>query len=310
MSPGVLILLLQLVVCADGNSERGPEKLVFAAIGDFGSGTILQEYISDAMATWARRANADFFITTGDNIYPSGVRSERSHSFNVLWNNMYSQPSLQKPWYITLGNHDVRHGRGIYQVRYSALNSRWNLPATYYEFTKHVGRKTVQFVMLDTSNIVGRKRGHMTQLRWLRKTLATSRADWIIVCGHHPIYSTGEHGISAALYRYVRPYLEHHRVALYIAGHDHNMEHIMVKRNSETERVVDYVISGGGGALPRKARNFNGLSKMRERNLHSSIMISKLGFATFELTETRLKVSFLDRLSRDYYIFTKGNPRS
>jgi len=32
------------------------------------------------------------------------------------------------------------------------------------------------------------------QMRWLQATLNASTADWIIVAGHYPVYSGGEHG--------------------------------------------------------------------------------------------------------------------
>lgn len=37
------------------------------------------------------------------------------------------------------------------------------------------------------------------QLEWLENTLRSSTADFLIVCGHYPVFSGGEHGNTASL---------------------------------------------------------------------------------------------------------------
>lgn len=50
------------------------------------------------------------------------------------------------------------------------------------------------------------------QLAWLEETLSNSKADWVIVCGHYPVFSGGEHGNTATLQAKVRPLLEKYEV--------------------------------------------------------------------------------------------------
>ena len=57
----------------------------------------------------------------------------------------------------------------------------------------------------------------------------TSTADWIIVIGHHPVYSSGSHGSEGStqtVYDHIRSEMVKHKVALYVCGHDHMMEHL------------------------------------------------------------------------------------
>lgn len=86
------------------------------------------------------------------------------------------------------------------------------------------------------------------QLHWLRAELQKSSADWKIVLGHHPVYSAGSHGMSSTLLRELDPLLRQYGVPLYLAGHDHSKQVIYWEG-------VNYIISGAGGARPRRRSN-------------------------------------------------------
>lgn len=72
------------------------------------------------------------------------------------------------------------------------------------------------------------QRKHMAslQLNWLEQTLNQSSADWLIVAGHYPIYSGGEHGNTPELQAQVKPLLEKYGVDAYLCGHDHTLQHL------------------------------------------------------------------------------------
>jgi hypothetical protein len=57
------------------------------------------------------------------------------------------------------------------------------------------------------------------QLEWLNNTLATSKAHWLIVAGHFPVYSGGEHGNTPEMLTDIKPLLEHYNVDAYLCGH-------------------------------------------------------------------------------------------
>lgn len=63
------------------------------------------------------------------------------------------------------------------------------------------------------------------QLRWLRRRLAAARGDrFVLLAGHYPLWSAGEHGPSGCLRRLLRPLLRRHRATAYLSGHDHNLQ--------------------------------------------------------------------------------------
>lgn len=84
------------------------------------------------------------------------------------------------------------------------------------------------------------------QYAWLEAGLAGSTADWIIVCGHHPVFSGAAHGNTPAVVKHVLPLLIRYGVALYMAGHDHVLSYITPMLNTD---APDYLISGAGSKL-------------------------------------------------------------
>lgn len=77
------------------------------------------------------------------------------------------------------------------------------------------------------------------QLQWLEHTLNSSKADWIVVAGHYPIFSGGEHGNTPELQEVVKPLLERYKVDAYLCGHDHTLQHLR-------SDGIDYFVSGAG----------------------------------------------------------------
>ena len=62
------------------------------------------------------------------------------------------------------------------------------------------------------------------QLRHIDAMLAEAvkgNPTWLLVAGHYPVFSTGEHGDTSELKNYLVPLLEKYRVHAYFCGHDH-----------------------------------------------------------------------------------------
>ncbi|KAG5395033.1 hypothetical protein IGI04_024996 [Brassica rapa subsp. trilocularis] len=83
--------------------------LSFLVVGDWGRrGSYNQSQVARQMGKTGMNLNIDFVISTGDNFYDDGITSPYDCQFQDSFTNIYTAPSLQKPWYNVLGNHDYR----------------------------------------------------------------------------------------------------------------------------------------------------------------------------------------------------------
>lgn len=122
------------------------------------------------------------------------------------------------------------------QLEYTNRSAAWHFPSPYYAFTETLGggKATAHFVMIDTVILSAGEDGILmgeeararseAHWAWLRAQLEGSAADFLIVGGHYPVWSAGEHGPTAQLVERLRPLLIANNVSAYLAGHDHCAE--------------------------------------------------------------------------------------
>jgi len=229
---------------------RSYANLSFLSIGDWGGQDKEPHYTTPQMKSAtlgmpliSDKINAEFVLALGDNFYGSGIHGdEHDPRFKETFEDVYSSPSLQIPFYACAGNHDHMHNVTA-QIFYSNHSSRWTFPDLYYTFTKSfntsAGERTAQFILLDTVVFSGlsyhdeeldlfvKPKGPQdidaanSQQTWLETTLAQSKADYIWVGGHYPVWSVCSHGPTKKLIENVKPLLEKYDVTGYISGHDH-----------------------------------------------------------------------------------------
>jgi acid phosphatase len=105
-----------------------PDPLVsFLAVGDWGrDGEFLQVEVAKRMGQAAQALEAAFVISVGDNFYEDGVASVDDPKWKTSFEDVYTAPSLQVPWYVALGNHDYR-GEAQAQLDYARTRpaGRW-----------------------------------------------------------------------------------------------------------------------------------------------------------------------------------------
>jgi acid phosphatase len=232
--------------------------LEFLAVGDWGrDGSPEQTRVAAAMAAWAEAHPIRLVLSTGDNFYENGVSSASDPQWKSSFEDVYSAKSLQIPWIAALGNHDYR-GSVEAQLDYSKTSRRWRMPARFFTVTEALGDGTrLQLFILDTSpfletyrSVISRtnvaQRDPAAERAWLERELAASTAEWKIAVGHHTIYSCGPHGDSAELVRDLVPLFDRYSVALYLNGHDHGLQDLVVGGRH-------YATSGAGSALTRVA---------------------------------------------------------
>ena len=246
-----------------GADRRNVRVLAF---GDFGDGSDRQTRMAEAMARFHAKTPFDFAVTLGDNFYPAGMTSPVDPRWRRDFERLYAPMHIR--FYPSLGNHDwVLADSPVAEILYSDRSKLWQMPADRYTFIAG----PVQFFAVDT-NLVTR-----AQLEWLDRELGRSTARWKVVYAHHPIYSYGMHGDDAGLRDNLLPVLRG-RANVYLAGHDHDLQHIA------PEDGVHFVVAGGGGASPRAIT-------AGPRSLYAA---SKNGFAVIEATRSALTVMLVD----------------
>jgi acid phosphatase len=238
--------------------NTSPDALNFLVVGDWGRrGEPDQQDVADQMGKTAHATSARFVISVGDNFYEDGIASVDDVQWNESFEDVYTDSSLQVPWYAILGNHDY-HQNCDAQIAYSQKSPRWRMPARYFTQTHPLDKNiTADFFYIDTTPMVriyyspffeeNTHKQVMTQkvpeqLAWLKTALAASNAQWKIVIGHHPIYSGGEHGDTSELIEHILPLLHEYGVQAYINGHDHDLQHLMAGQ-------VNLFCSGAGSQV-------------------------------------------------------------
>lgn len=269
------------------NAFAQASALQFLVVGDWGQASERQRQVANAMASVAQSNATRFVISTGDNFYPSGVGSVNDPQFRRSFEDIYAAPALQTPWYVVLGNHDYE-GSPNAEIAYSSRSPRWRMPSRYWAEEMAVGAETATFYFLDTTPIsrlsnaashvplLGAAGEAREQLQWFEQRLQADRSAWKIVVGHHPIYSSGNHGESPAVAERIRPLLETYGVQIYFNGHDHDLEHLV-------DRGVNYVCSGSGA-----------LARQIETVPQSRFAYPNVGFASCALGSDALALRFHD----------------
>lgn len=191
----------------------------FIAFGDFGGGPA-QDDVAVAMERWAAQHRVDALVTTGDNVYDHG---EPEH-FATQLDEPYAALREERPFWVTLGNHDVSRGFGDQQLDHLGLP---DLP-----YAREL--PSIQLLFLDGN------RPDAEQAEWLEARLREPGPPYRVVVFHQPAYSCGMHGPTAGVMAQWVPVFERHRVALVLAGHDHLYQRF-------TSKEVTYVVTGGGG---------------------------------------------------------------
>ena len=233
-------------------------SLNFLVVGDWGRrGADHQRDVAMAMDRAAAELDSRFVLSVGDNFYPDGVVDASDSHWKQSYEDVYSGPHLQTPWYVALGNHDY-HGEPQAQLDYARTSPRWRMPSRYYKVSgAALGLASVDLFCIDTTPMLAEftersvrhsglpvdRQNTAEQLAWLDRALAASDARWKLVFGHHTLRSGGSaHGDTPEIVEKVLPILQRRGAAAYICGHDHDLQHI--RRDG-----LDYILTGAGSQV-------------------------------------------------------------
>ena len=134
-------------------------SLRFFSIGDWGVrglsvGSDAQMRVARGMSCAARRWPVRFVLTLGDNFYGSGVTSVDDAQFEHKFESVYSDASLNVPWFPALGDHD-QCGDVDAQAAYSMRSERWTMPSAYYQELLSFDGGDMQLVVVDWVRLEG-----------------------------------------------------------------------------------------------------------------------------------------------------------
>ncbi len=262
------------------------------AFGDFGTGKAPQQRVATGMEA---QKPYDFGITLGDNFYENGLNSDTHPRWQTDWENLYSDLGIRV--YATLGNHDYYDAASPpAEMKRSSLSQTWCLPKPYYTYVAG----PVQFFAIDTDPIAKGQPSVPAQMKWLKESLAASKATWKVVYGHHPIYTNGKHGGDQGVIPEVKgtilEVLKQNKVDVYIAGHDHDLEAL------KPEGGVWFFVSGGGGTKLRPLKTST--CRQWAKSMH--------GFTVLEADQETLTVGFFDDQGKPVpgssVVLKKGSP--
>jgi len=248
----------------------------FASVGDWGGASLggyhatNENDVAKQMGKTASELNVQLVINTGDNFYYCGVENITDSLFKTDFEDVFSDKSLNVPWYGILGNHDYAYDVTPQLTYKSPNNDRWQIPDRNY--TKRVllgGSTYATFVFIDSNPCIKSYRAtdpsgwdpcsgtygeckdtadnechfheHIvaqdceSQYNWLKTTLdAIDQNDWIIAVGHHEADQINVQDFTALLIA--------RKINLYLNGHTHALKHYQIDGNKN----IDWVTSGAG----------------------------------------------------------------
>jgi tartrate-resistant acid phosphatase type 5 len=290
---------------------RAQNPLVLLVFGDSGTGEAGQRRVGEAMAATCRARGCHLGLLLGDALYSNGLevktQSDAARSRDELLEQLrrkFEQPyaSLRdipgfRIW-VALGNHDYRSGSVSALFDYSQVSGLWRLPAYHYDVPGLPDWLQLRAVHTDTDE---RRDLNGLQVEVLRSALCTERTvpRWKLVFGHHPLYSSGQHGGDGNERRVramLEPLLRECGVHAYFAGHDHHQEHLSAPG---FEQIVQ-----GAAAKTRDANRPRRSAPARQRHYSGTF-----GFAIVDLRPDTLRADFYDvRNTREGGAFTPPRP--
>jgi tartrate-resistant acid phosphatase type 5 len=204
-------------------------------------------------------------LMLGDNWYGELAGGVHSLRWQTQFEQMYPAEVFACPAYAILGNHDYQRwpdSKVAAELEYARIGAtdagptRWTMPSLWYRFEFPAKTPMITFIALDSNmpfadgslskgrNFTLTTQQKADQLVWLESELKRPRTTpFLVVMGHHPVYSDGMHGDHPVLVRDWDPLFRKHKVDLYLAGHDHDLQHLEFEGHP-----TSFFLSGGGGA--------------------------------------------------------------
>ena len=293
-------------LAAPGNDARH-----LIVVGDWGyDEPKAQISVSRAMGAYTQQhsLHPEALLLLGDNWYgelPGGVDCPR---WKTNFEDAYPTSIFPGPAYAIPGNHDYQimpESKLAAELAYARRpGTRWTMPSLWYRVELPATNPIITLIALDSNvgypghsvklpNFILTDAQRTEQLAWLEAELSKPlNTPFLVVMGHHPIYSDGPHGDHPVLIRDWEPLLRKHKAHLYLAGHDHDLQHLEFDGHP-----TSFFLSGGGGA---------DLYRLKIQSNERGPFAQKVyGFSHIEMTPDLLTIRHLDEQGRQVHAFTK-----
>lgn len=241
-----------------------PTAAQLLVLGDWGyENPTAQAQVAAGLRAYSKQhlVHPQALFMLGDNWYGELAGGAGCTRWQTAFEEMYPASDFPCPAYAVLGNHDYQRwpeSKVDAELEYArsgrngSAPTRWTMPSRWYRFEFPEKNPLVTFLALD-SNTPKETHGrdftltpqqHAEQLAWFEAELKRPRnTPFLGVIAHHPIYSDGPHGDHPVLIRDWDPLFRKYHVDLYMAGHDHDLQHLEFEGHP-----TSHFLSGGGGA--------------------------------------------------------------
>jgi tartrate-resistant acid phosphatase type 5 len=296
-------------------SDRAAAELL--VLGDWGyDDQTAQVQVAAGLSAYTRQHSLrpQALLMLGDNWYGELAGGAHSTRWQTQFEQMYPANDFPCPAYAVLGNHDYQRwpeSKVDAELEYArngrngSAATRWTMPARWYRFEFPAGNPLVTFLALD-SNMPrpdGKEKGgrdftltaeqQAEQLAWLEAELKRPRTTpFVAIMAHHPVFTNGPHGDHPVLIRDWDPLFRKYHVDLYMAGHDHDLQHLEFEGHP-----TSHFLSGSAGA--------DLYSLKIEPSQRGPYAQKVYGFSHISVTVKQMTLRHLDQNGRTLHAFTK-----
>jgi hypothetical protein len=229
-------------------------------------------------------------LLAGDNFYVP-LASTNDPNWKRVFEDMYDPKTLNFPFYASFGNHDYQNPKDIparkneIELAYAKEHpeSRWKFPSLWYRVDlPNKDHPLVSVLMLNSNQPYLTPAQWQDQLAFIDRELADRHgATWMLACAHHPLFSNGAHGDNGVLQTQWGPLFQKHHLDFYLAGHDHDLQHLQFPTLTTT-----FLMVGGGGASTRPML----------RDTRGPFSTPHVGFTHLRLTPTLATITYVNGL--------------
>ena len=292
--------------------KSDPAAAEMLVLGDWG----YEDYKAQSQVAAGLRAyskqhsvHPQALLMLGDNWYGELAGGAGSARWQTQFEQMYPASEFPCPAYAVLGNHDYQRwpeSKVDAELQYARSGrTRWTLPSRWYRFEFPAKNPLITFLALDSNmpkdgfkELIGKDftltaQQQAEQLAWFEAELKRPRTTpFLAVMAHHPVYSDGPHGDHPVLVREWDPLFRKYNVNLYLAGHDHDLQHLEFEGHP-----TSVFLSGGGGA--------DLYSLKVEPSQRGPYAQKVYGFSHISISPRQMTLRHLDQNGHTLHAFTK-----